>query len=259
MDRPILFSAPMVRANLSGAKTQTRRVVNLDTLRVRLPYTVKSDLAELDPGTSIKAKPGTYRASINPQGAVSINVGGTMLGLRPGEFNFVCPYADGTTRLVDGRWHIETRGDRLWVRETWRPAIAHSHGMDACDCADVDVTYAADGEVRFFPDDACNADWTMPQAARRGNVPGIHMPRWASRITLEVTGVRVERLQDISEEDAKAEGVDPCREDHQLNWLHRCAFEHLWEQINGEDSWRENPWVWVVEFKGVEGAARCSA
>ena len=100
--------------------------------------------------------------------------------------------------------------------------------------------------------------------------PSIHMPRWASRITLEVTGVRVERLQDISEADARAEGaqVVPFYPDDGFplsdGWTHvgddgkcvlytsaRDSFRALWESINGADSWASNPWVWVVSFKRV--------
>jgi hypothetical protein len=79
-------------------------------------------------------------------------------------------------------------------------------------------------------------------------VPPIHMPRWASRIDLEITGVRVERLRDISEEDAKAEGWPgfSCAE------IPERWFRGLWWKINGEKSWAENPWVWVVEFKMVQ-------
>ena len=96
-------------------------------------------------------------------------------------------------------------------------------------------------------------------------VPSIHMPRWASRITLEITGVRVERLQDISDEDVIAEGVNRIAhgregyfyhatrtEPHPRNWCYPdAAYKDLWEQINGPGSWDANPWVWVVEFKRV--------
>jgi hypothetical protein len=114
-------------------------------------------------------------------------------------------------------------GDRLWVRETF---------------ADIGprLTYRAD------TDDGAHCKvgrWT----------PSIYMPRWASRITLEITDVRVERLNDISEEDAKAEGAPKAKEDHVPFHSRRMGFEILWESINGPGSWDENPWVWVVEFK----------
>jgi hypothetical protein len=86
--------------------------------------------------------------------------------------------------------------------------------------------------------------------------PSIHMPRWASRITLEIVSVRVERLQDITEECAKAEGCDNSNSEAAITvgWYERprSAFIRLWESINGADSWLSNPWVWVVEFKRVE-------
>jgi hypothetical protein len=87
--------------------------------------------------------------------------------------------------------------------------------------------------------------------------PSIHMPRWASRITLEITGIRVERLQDISEKDAEAEGarfelaeIDSVRLGAEAS--HRGGFQNLWRRINGNDSWDANPWVWVVEFKCID-------
>lgn len=254
MDRPILFSAPMVRAILEGRKTQTRRIVNLDTLRARLPYTVKSDCAGLLPGTSIKAKPGSYRAAMNAQGAVSINVGATMLGLRPGEFDLSCPYADGTTRLVEGRWHIEPRESRLWVRETHTfcpksPRMERwSHTPE-----EARVLYAADGDVALSgPHGIWSPKWR----------PSIHMPRWASRTTLDVLSVRVERLQDISEEDARAEGVVASETtDGRGSFVRvtaREAFSDLWRTINGPESWDANLWVWVVTFKRAAEVPRAA-
>lgn len=125
-------------------------------------------------------------------------------------------------------------GDRLWVRETFRDARNAAAGR---------LLYRASGDT------ACK--WT----------PGIHMPRAASRITLEVTGVRVEPLQAISIEDAKAEGAWPdvsivseCEAYFRVETLAvnpRLAFRMLWERINGPQSWEANPWVWVVEFKRV--------
>lgn len=170
-------------------------------------------------------------------------------------------------------------GDRLWVRETWRPTIAHSHGMNSCDCDDLAVRYHADGAERFWPGEHKDipTEWCLPEAARRGFVPSIHMPRWASRLTLEVTGVRVERLQDISEEDARAEGITsvPFRPDDgfpvcegfmvgkddgktPLFAKARDAFFSLWTSINGEESLNANPWVWAVEFRRVEAKERAA-
>lgn len=153
-------------------------------------------------------------------------------------------------------------GDRLWVKETWRPEVVHSHAMDACDCGDVAVTYRADGARASFPDGSTPNEWTLPKAAKRGNVTPLFMPRWASRLTLEVVSVRVERLHDITEEDARAEGVKPLGDtgwwctgvDTEPLPTARVAFQYLWHAINGAESWDANPWVWRVEFRRMEAA-----
>ncbi len=155
-------------------------------------------------------------------------------------------------RQVQGGWSVPNAarlwrppgevGDTLWVRETWRPMVAHSHAMDACDCGDVIVTYAADGEGRFFSDYAIPAEWVLPRAAKRGDVPSLHMPRWAARIFLEVTSVRAERLWSLTEHDARAEGF-ASRED----------FAHAWSAIYGTEDWMSrNPMVWVLTFRRRE-------
>lgn len=124
--------------------------------------------------------------------------------------------------------------DRLWVRETF--------------------SQWDDGSVFRASNPECDGvtKWT----------PSIHMPRWASRITLEITDIRVERLNDISEEDAAAEGCRPYWDKNNPIWDGKLelrpikgasdAFQNLWESINGEGSWEANPWVWVIEFKRVE-------
>lgn len=132
-------------------------------------------------------------------------------------------------------------GDRLWVRETIR-RVGEPRGPERW-CAS---EYAADGQPTVGD---C---WPW----KRNFLPPMHCPRVLSRIDLEVTGVRVERVQDITEEDAMAEGVDPFPFDPEGDcWTdgkHRTAFDYLWGEINGwqgEKSWVENPWVWVVEFR----------
>jgi len=124
-------------------------------------------------------------------------------------------------------------GDRLWVRETW----ARNWNQLSDISMDRSYVYRADGETR-----AQNNGTDLPWK------PGIHMPRAASRILLEVTGVRVERLQDISEKDACAEGTDPIRAKVPT---HRDAFRYLWESINGVGSWASNTWVWVIDAARV--------
>lgn len=181
-ERPILFSAPMVRALLNGTKTQTRRVVKFSD---RLGRWDAQGFHQVQPDAIIKA-PWTERAI---------------------RWNIACSHGQP--------------GDRLWVRESFSP-YEHREGC----------WYWADGRIAAH-------DCTKPK-------PSIHMPRWASRITLEITGVRADRLQDISEADAQAEGVytDPSCPAYE-------AYEALWEVINGAGSWASNPWVWVIEFKKV--------
>lgn len=201
------------------------------------------------------------------------------LGLLPSPAT-VRPHHDGTTRIT-AYWGAVHRvcpygqpGDRLWVRETCR-AEELPDGADG-------VRYLADDHFRPIEDAKGAADqWVALHHYRGGNgggrlglvVPGIHMPRWASRITLEITEVRVERLQDINEADAKAEGSDP------LHWVdpidpvdrtafdlidwplkeqanpHRNGYAMLWESINGRRpglSWDANPWVWAVSFRRIK-------
>jgi hypothetical protein len=121
-------------------------------------------------------------------------------------------------------------GDRLWVRETWAPVWTFDPSPETGALYRADPMY--DGTEQF--------DWPWK--------PSIHMPRWASRITLEITGVRVERLREISDFDAIAEGVSGWVSDPRCE-TPRDGFRVLWESINGEGSWAANPWVWVVEFE----------
>lgn len=147
---------------------------------------------------------------------------------------------DGATQTEDVLCPHGTVGDRLWVREAWAPAEAALPLLPG-------VLYRADYHTGLEKRDG-DEKWR----------PSIHMPRWASRITLEITGVRVERLQEISERDARSEGVDTMRDMRfaaPLGNLHsgacRLNFIDLWQSINGPESWSANPWVWVVEFKVV--------
>lgn len=120
-------------------------------------------------------------------------------------------------------------GDRIWVRETFCPVPDHE---EPAGCSA--ILYAADGNGPY-------GKW----------VPSIHMPRWASRLTLEITGVRVERLRDLSEDDAKSEGITPPSGGVLPGWEYRINFRDLWMSIYGADNWETNPWVWVIEFKVV--------
>lgn len=236
IERPILFGAPMVRALLDGRKTQTRRVVKPQPLWVA------------EPSVPFKTP------DADPKGII------------------YCPYGQP--------------GDRLWVRESWR--IGAWDDNDGTLCIDyrdgprkewVDIPERADPDGDVFrrywfqsSEDAERANlkcdeegrykWEPGQSPCRWR-PSIHMPRWASRILLEITGTRVERLQDISESDAKAEGAmyHDGRGIGHSGWRHdykdvhadaRSSFARLWQEINGDGSLTANPWVFVIEFRRVQ-------
>lgn len=143
-------------------------------------------------------------------------------------------------------------GDRLWIKETWRTDIEYDPYPPSKIDGAASVLWTADQQYRLNHDPARGAhDWGRTRVS-------IHMPRWASRITLEITDVRVERLQDITEDDAKAEGVTffepgvltPNRRSRQPDGApYRLSFTWLWESINGPGSWDLNPYVWVIQFR----------
>lgn len=231
-ERPILFSAPMVRAILAGTKTQTRRVVKPTPQMV------------------------TNR-TIQPWGGDAA----ALLGLLT-QTGKSCPYGQP--------------GDRLWVREAFRftdPFDAESPSRVGERC--LDAGYKTPWAPMQFEADKARQNWIdvgtptfPPKDITAGKLrPGMFMPRWASRILLEITDVRVERLQDISDADVDAEcfggnypeavlpEIFPRREG---GWGHlsmQQCFQRLWESINGDESWEANPWVWVVSFKRFQEAA----
>jgi hypothetical protein len=145
-------------------------------------------------------------------------------------------------------------GDRMWVRETWSRSEAENGNeliVYRADNSIADVYQLGDGAKSlngFLPE-----RWGECNGALKWR-PSIHMPRWASRITMEVFAVRVERLQEITDADAESEGVAMCehfadaKRGHPLQ-PHKTAFAWMWNKINGRNAWIENPWVWVVEFK----------
>jgi len=233
-ERPILFSAPMVRALLDGSKTQTRRIV-------------KGQAPEW----------ATFGAEADIHGREFFMVCGEQepSGLSPILDGIYCPYGQP--------------GDRLWVRESHaqvlevdipagRPAgPIGTMGSPARPDWKSRYVYRADGEMP-------NVQWHHLEDSQPVRwTPSIHMPRAASRILLEVVSVRVERLNAISSDDCRAEGIRQCDgigTNAQILDLARRMGTHtdevlryatLWEQINGAGSWDANPWVWVVEFNRV--------
>lgn len=136
-------------------------------------------------------------------------------------------------------------GDRIWVRETYR---VHGKATDVATLVyRASVRNSWTEQTHRVPVEVCNKPvsekWT----------PSIHMPRWASRILLEITDVRVERLRDMSEADAKAEGASPAM--YKITppeAVYRVGFGDIWRSIYGQDNWLSNPWVWVIEFKRIQ-------
>ena len=219
----------MVRALLDGSKTQTRRVCK------HQPY-----------GNGFAFEGGDYLCHNDylPPSAMLMDV------YKGGKYLYATSNMEG--------WEAEcpygAPGDRLWVRESLKAVLDEQENI-------VDYAYSADdAKVPRCPDlgpEFCDG-MAFAHLARPSGLPSIHMPRWASRITLEVTGVRVEQLQDISEADARAEGARECdpvsgREVLLAGASQRGSFvlhyRDIWEQINGTGSWAANPWVWVVEFR----------
>jgi hypothetical protein len=223
-EKPILFSGPMVKAIMEGRKTMTRRVVKPQ------PYIEKRcgyDAWRWDhgPGGSYT----TWKTSLDPLAFV-----GMACERRP------CPY---------GRV-----GDRLWVRENWSPDHAAFY-------PNFQVVYQAEG---YDPREVSSRGKVLPFAISPEEStnrkfpfrwrPSIHMPRRVCRIVLEITDVRVERLQGITEEDATAEGIDDLwLVQHQVGPPRKREFWYLWDSLNGPRGfgWDVNPWVWVISFKRV--------
>lgn len=142
--------------------------------------------------------------------------------------------------------HFGQPGDRIWVRETFR---VHSRATDVATLVyRASVRNSWTEQTHRVPVAVCNKPATPEKWT-----PSIHMPRWASRITLEITDVRVERLNSISDSDASKEGC--CIADMESGDCLSDVFARLWTSIYGDDSWQANPWVWVIEFKRVEGGA----
>lgn len=207
----MIFNAEMVRALLSGRKTQTRRII----------------------------KP-------QPEATLSGSLSGKWLS-RPLNGLLLPKIEDIAIHCPFG-----VVGDRIWVRETFQGPLFDYDLMDSY-CKDPTpfekpefCVYKADGvpAPEFYDaDDELHCCWR----------PSIHMPRWACRILLEITNMRVERLKSISDGDAIREGCSTA--DMMSGDCVADVFARLWVSIYGSDSWNANPWVWVIEFKRVEGGA----
>ncbi|HCB1445088.1 hypothetical protein [Serratia marcescens] len=217
-ERPVIFNSEMVRAILSGRKTQTRRAISDRHLHLIDVASQVGECYPLESGIDHANSQSYYRE--------------------------YCPFGQV--------------GDRLWVRETF----AVLGNEDGCPI-DWDGNLIKGNEkhaARIYKASCWQEPgnyglWSIPnrdtqyEGAWR---PSIHMPRWASRITLEITAVRVERLNDISDGDAISEGCSIS--DMKSGDCVADVFARLWSSIYGVDSWNANPWVWVIEFRRVGGA-----
>lgn len=229
-ERPILMKGEMVRAILDGRKTQTRRVVKPH------PYC---------PGGTFHYVKGRDEPWVFSPKYIN-DRDGSMLVRK-------CPYGD--------------HGDRLWVKETWQSTVPfrtteYVHGNHyVCDTGrcvperamEILAAHATDPDgVDFYYKEGHVGPTKRDDSEGAGDIcwwrPSIYMPRWASRITLEVTGIRVERLQEITLLDAVDEGWHPANGQGPVEW-----YEDLWNAINKKRGfgWATNPWVWVIQFKKI--------
>lgn len=215
----MIFNGEMVRAILDGRKTQTRRIMKIQPEHSGLGLRRVTD-------SKNGSDDGKYFWSSSDA-----------CGLKARSKSFTCPFG--------------VVGDRIWVRETFQGPLFDYEQMESYleDSSKFEkpefCQYAADGKPApeyYDADDNLRHGWR----------PSIHMPRWASRILLEITDVRVERLASVSDEDAGKEGypADPSQFGGPMDkWL---WFRQLWDGIYPEQSFKHNPWVWVIEFKRIE-------
>lgn len=235
-EHPILFSAPMVRALLAGTKTQTRRAIAIPR---RGAFVLMGDDERSDGGPWWPYQSDDGESSTCDDGC---------------EHRMNCPYGQP--------------GDRLWVREAFAIESTQDYEGDPGIAAPLGpVKVIEDDGYRLIPRYRASEPDTqlMIAPSEKDDIgmrwkPSIHMPRWASHILLAVTDVRVERLQDISEADALAEGIVRLRDGgygladttHYHYTDPRNSYWSLWESINGAGSVEANPWVWAVSFKQVQ-------
>ncbi|HBY7665162.1 TPA: hypothetical protein MI703_00410 [Klebsiella pneumoniae] len=244
-ERGMIFNSEMIRAILSNRKTQTRRIMKVQPESNQLGLLLITD--------------STKHSDIGKYHWAESNATGNHVRSKL----FSCPFG--------------AVGDRIWVRETWSdvnldgaPAVAYRADDEVYDLMENESLLDEDGAFNYQDMRVSKyqfAAWHSDLISGiEGNWrPSIHMPRWASRILLEITDVRVERLNAISEKDARAEGIIDggclnCGEPEPCGCANpepdaTDAFAYLWQSIYGQENWNANPWVWVIEFKRVEGGA----
>lgn len=231
-ERPILFNTEMVKAILEGRKTQTRRVLD--------------NTHPVVTGFVPNGEHGYWKGTAKSEQIIQQYITTFPLTIK-------CPFG--------------VVGDRLWVREAFVPDPS----------ADSDHWNDEDSLHTYYSWDGCGSKVSeLPKALKTNKhvfykaeanqpelslwTPNYRMPRWASRILLEITSIRVERLQSISKEDAKAEGCDysthPTAVEMGFAIGAQTNFRHAWEKIHGDSAWDKNPWVWVIDFKAAKVGGR---
>lgn len=225
-ERGMIFNGEMARAILDGRKTQTRRIMKIQP---------SDGFHPTHNGYDLDLNAHWYTPGVVDKNGYLQPAKKDVFGVADENEGYTCPFG--------------AVGDRIWVREAFGPLVSEElleeyraypekfENPEYCE-------YAADGGPR---PEYCDLDDNL----RHGWRPSIHMPRWASRLTLEITSVRVERLRDLSEDDAKSEGITPPSGGVLPGWEYRINFRELWMSIYGSDNWEANPWVWVIEFKVV--------
>lgn len=241
-ERFVLLNSPMVQAVIEGTKTVTRR-----------PLNPQPELfIQAGKHSTYKYRGGLYALELYTENSNILDK---------------CPFGK--------------IGDRLWIRETWAPVNLYG---------EIAIAYKADGEVirvvenKSFQDEEGLINYEDPRLKNysfsawaddllsgvEGNwKPSIHMPRWASRLLLEITNIKIERIQDISESDSLNEGIERVKvncsrdgiktsyKDYEVDGITRNnpidSFRTLWKKTYGAESWDLNSWVWVIEFKVIEG------
>ncbi|ENC9861813.1 hypothetical protein ACJEQI_10610 [Klebsiella variicola] len=226
-ERGMILNAEMVRALLDDRKTQTRRIMKPQP--------------EPCPRGGHWWPSNVFKTMLHVEEEMQNGKGGW-----GGIVGDACPFGDV--------------GDRIWVREAYRfPASLDDVSPTGVGEMAVATGYRKPWAPTFYEFTGTFSDgWkgfeTPPKVSDAGKLrPSIHMPRWASRILLEITDVRVERLKSISDRDALREGCSAA--DMKSGDCVADVFARLWASIYGSDSWNANPWVWVIEFKRVEGGA----
>lgn len=224
-ERPILMHARSIQGIQAGRKTQTRRIIRIDNTPITMNQTAQCQRQCGIPTNAQNVRfLHCYLKCDAPPGSETVSA------------RVECPYG--------------YRGDRLWVRETW------------ADLPDGTILYRADVSDEHLREER-EARCLAPELAKAYNerrwCSPIHMPRKHARLFLEIEAIRVERVQEISEQDALAEGVEPFEGQDGCpprTWVRNSPvidrFARLWDDTNGKGAWDRNDWVWVIQFKQVE-------